>query len=122
MRLVPHPCAGRATASADGSIIATLYSEAGIVTIRIIDAHSSAERSRFEHKGPAALPVLAADGSRLVVMDSQPGQGTDWWVLDTRDGRVLGRLHVAEPCCRLFTYLTDPGVRYLYRVITPGPG
>jgi hypothetical protein len=68
----------------------------------------------------AANPKLTADGSKLLVIDSQ---GHSWRVVDTRDGRQSATLDTsADPCCGLFGAWTDPGGRLLYRVLTPGSG
>jgi hypothetical protein len=87
--------------------------------VRVVDARSGTVRASFSLPF-AANPKLTADGSKLLVIDSE---GHSWRVFDTRDGRQTATLDAsADPCCGLFGEWIDASGRLLYRVLTPGSG
>jgi hypothetical protein len=111
---------GLAVVSADGSTLAEIdYRGDGSASIRVVDARSGQARGPFPLPF-AANPTLTADGSKLLVIDSE---GHSWRVFDTRDGHQAATLDTsADPCCGLFGAWIDPNGRFLYRVVTPGSG
>jgi hypothetical protein len=85
----------------------------------VVDARSGTVRASFSLPF-ASNPKLTADGSKLLVIDSE---GHSWRVVDTRDGHQTATLDTsADPCCGLFGAWMDPSGRLLYRVLTPGSG
>jgi hypothetical protein len=106
--------------SADGSTLVEVdYHSDATALVRVEDARTGTLRASFSLPF-AANPKLTADGSKLLVIDSE---GHSWRVFDTRDGRQSATLDTsAEPCCGLFGAWIDPGGRLLYRVLTPGSG
>jgi DNA-binding beta-propeller fold protein YncE len=115
-----HHGQGLAVVSADGSTLVEIdYHGDGTASVRVVDARSRTVRAAFSLPF-AANPILTADGSKLLVINSE---GHSWRVFDTRDGRQTATLDTgADPCCGLFGEWIDPSGRLLYRVLTPGSG
>lgn len=111
------------SASADGGTLAAIVYPhnrvvadlpASDITIRILSAHTGAERTRFNPPAHVNGPRLTPDGARLI---AKLLDGPEWYVFDTSDGRLLSTIQTEDMCCELAWI--DPVGRTLYRMIVP---
>lgn len=85
------------------------------VWIVIRDLQTGAERSRFHPPVNGLVPVISADGTRLVVKPFPPGRyypTAEWYVVDANTGQPLVHIHdVDTSCFRGGAGLFDPAVQ-----------
>jgi hypothetical protein len=113
--------------SADGSTVVLVLEQRTIV---VRDGLAGAERLRFDAPAAVTWARLSRDGSRLVLSIPRFGSPSgitpeEWYVFDTRDGRLIAAVAGNEPGIVPGGFpsgLIDPAAARLYRFEAGGDG
>lgn len=112
-------------ASADGSTVIIAPADRGGGLVRVLDARTGAQRTRFRAPLGHFAYGLSADGSRLLLYEGGSCREDGcapaaFRVLDTASGREVGAMRAAEPWRRWWGLHLSPDGRSLYALLLGG--